>query len=44
MPHSLSGNITVPAQIHAMLSDDDSILKNMSLNVKQRQVCDFTYN
>ena len=23
MPHSLSGNTRMPAQIHAMLSDDD---------------------
>ena len=44
MPNSLSGNTTMPAQIHKMLSGDDLSKKIRSLNAKQRQVFDFMYN
>ena len=43
MPHSLSGNTTMPAQIHAMISDDDLSKKNRSLNVKNRDKFLFLY-
>ena len=44
MSHSFSGNATLSAQIHTVLTDDELSEKVRSLNVKQRQVFDFIYN
>ena len=44
MPHSVSGNTAMSAQIHRILSDNDLSIKIKSLNMKQRYVFDFIYN
>ena len=42
--HSFSGNATLSAQIHTVLTDNELSEKVRSLNVKQRQVFHFIYN
>ena len=44
MPHSVSGNTAMSAQIHTILSDNDLSIKIKSLNMKQRYVFNFIYN
>ena len=44
MPHSVSGNTAMSAQIHTILSNNDLSIKIRSLNMKQRYVFDFIYN